>query len=270
MTEPEVTTMSKLPYVEQGDVSGVPVVMLHGVTDSWRSYEHVLPHLPDDIRAVAVTQRGHGDAPKPESGYRIEDLARDVVDLMDELELAQAVVVGHSMGTWVARQIAIEHPDRVLGLVLAGAFQSSISANPGVAEEMRQLADVPDPVTDEIARGFQLSTLERPIPSDQLDVFVAESLKVPAHVWGELFMGFAEIDQAEGVAALAMPALLAWGERDAFIPRDVQDELLETLPDARLEVYEGVGHALHWEEPERFAGDVAAFSRYSAGLQLSR
>ncbi|HEX5897578.1 MAG TPA: hypothetical protein VFY47_14715 [Thermoleophilaceae bacterium] len=56
----------------------------------------------------------------------------------------------------------------------------------------------------------------------------------------------------------------------AFIPREVQDELLDTLPDARLRVYEGVGHAVHWEQPERFAADVAEFSRYCAGLPLSR
>ena len=56
-----------LPCVDGGR-GGVPVVMLHGVTDSWRSFEPVLPHLPDDIRAIAVTLRGHGDAPKPESG----------------------------------------------------------------------------------------------------------------------------------------------------------------------------------------------------------
>lgn len=67
-----------------------------------------------------------------------------------------------------------------------------------------------------------------------------------------------------------MPALLLWGERDAFSPRSAQDELLATLGDAQLDVYEGVGHALHWEQPLRFARDVAAFSRYSAGLQLSR
>jgi pimeloyl-ACP methyl ester carboxylesterase len=261
--------MIKLPYVEQGDVTGVPVVMLHGVTDSWRSFQPVLPHLPDDIRAIAVTLRGHGDAPKPESGYLIEDLAGDVVALMDELEIERAIVVGHSMGSWVARQIAIEHPDRVRGLVLAGAFQGSLVRNPEVAAAMKELADVPDPVPDEVAREFQLSTLAHPIAPELLDTFVAESLKVSARVWRDLFLGFAELDQADGADELPMPALLVWGERDAFIPREVQDELLETLPDARLEVYEGVGHALHWEQPERFAADVAAFTRYSAALQLS-
>ena len=54
-----------LPYVEQGDPDGVPVILLHGVTDSWRSFEPVLPHLPPSIRAFALTQRGHGDADRP-------------------------------------------------------------------------------------------------------------------------------------------------------------------------------------------------------------
>jgi non-heme chloroperoxidase len=262
--------MIKLPYVEQGDATGIPVVMLHGVTDSWRSFEPVLPHLPDDIRAIAVTLRGHGDAPKPESGYLIEELAGDVVGLMDELEIEHAILVGHSMGSWVARQIAIDHPGRVLGLVLAGAFQGSLVGDPEAAAAMRELADVPDPVPDEVARVFQVSTLASPIAPELLDTFVAESLKLPAQAWRELFLGFAELDQPDGAEELPVPALLVWGDRDAFIPREVQDELIETLPDARLRVYEGVGHALHWERPKRFAADVAAFSRCSEGLQLSR
>jgi non-heme chloroperoxidase len=262
--------MIKLPYIEQGDATGVPVVMLHGVTDSWRSFEPILPHLPDGIRAIAVTLRGHGDAPKPASGYRIADLAGDVVALMDELEIERAIVVGHSMGSWVARQIAIDHPDRVLGLVLAGAFRPSLVGDPEAAAAMKELADVPDPVPDEVARVFQESTLASPIAPELLDTFVAESLKLPPQAWRELFLGFAELDQPDGAEELAMPALLVWGDRDAFIPREVQDELLATLPDVRLNVYEGVGHALHWERPKRFAADVAAFSRCSAGLQLSR
>jgi non-heme chloroperoxidase len=270
MTETGGDEVIELPYVEQGDATGVPVVMLHGATDCWRSFEPVLPHLPDDIRAIAVTQRGHGDAPKPESAYLVEDLAGDVVDLMDELAIERAVLVGHSMGSWVARQIALDHPDRVEGLVLAGAFRGSLARDPEAAAAMKELADVPDPVTDEIAREFQVSTLATPIAAEQLDTFVAESLKLPARVWRELFLGFAELDQGDGMAELAIPALLVWGDRDAFIPREVQDELLDTLPDARLTVYEGVGHAVHWERPKRFAAEVAAFSRCSAGLQLSR
>jgi non-heme chloroperoxidase len=257
--------MIQLPYIEQGDATGVPVVMLHGATDSWRSFEHVLPHLPDDIRAIAVTQRGHGDAPKPESGYLIEDLAGDVVGLLDELDVERAIVVGHSMGSWVARQIAIDHPDRVDGLVLAGSFRCSLVGDAEAAAEMRELADVPDPVTDEIARDFQESTLASPIAPELLDMFVDESLKLPAQVWRDLFLGFAEVDQTEAIAGLAVPALLVWGDRDAFIPREVQDELVATLPDARLNVYEGIGHAVHWEVPERFAAELTTFTQIPEG-----
>jgi non-heme chloroperoxidase len=262
--------MTELPYIEQGDATGVPVLMLHGVTDSWRSFEPVLPHLPADIRAIAVTQRGHGDAPKPDSGYLIEDFAADAIDLLDELEIDRAVVVGHSMGSWVTQRLAIDHPERLLGIVLGGSFVGSVSRVPELAAKMRGLADVPDTITTEYAREWQESTVERPIDAEQLDVFVRESLKVPPRVWAAAFNGFAELDQGDELADVSVPALLLWGERDAFSPRSAQDELLATLGDAQLEVYEGVGHALHWEQPLRFARDVAAFSRYSAGLQLSR
>ena len=262
--------MIKLPYVEKGDATGVPVVMLHGVTDSWRSFEHVMRYLPDEIRAIAVTQRGHAGAPKPESGYLVEDMARDVVDLLDELEIERAIVLGHSMGSWVAQRVAIDHPERVLGVVLAGSFGGRPGAEPDMHALAEEMATVTDPVTDKVCRDFQESTVASPLPPGQMDTFVAESMNVPARVWNQAFAGFLEIDHTEGLAELAAPALLVWGEQDAFIPRAVQDELLGTLPDARLEVYEGVGHALHWERPGRFARDVAAFSRYSAGLQLSR
>jgi non-heme chloroperoxidase len=262
--------MIKLPYVEQGDATGVPVVMLHGVTDSWRSFEPVLPHLPEDIRAIAVTQRGHGDAPKPESGYRIEDFAGDAVGLMDELDLRRAVLVGHSMGTMVAERIAIEHPERVLGLVLAGVFGQPQALSPGLLELRAEFADIQDPITREVAHDFQTSTTATPLDPDQLDVFVDETLKVPAHVWREAFAGFPEVDYSADLRNLGTPTLLVYGDQDALIPRTEQDLLLDTLPDARLEVYEGVGHALHWEQPQRFAADVVEFSRYCAGLPLSR
>ena len=258
--------MIKLPYVEQGDATGVPVVMLHGVTDSWRSFESVLPYLPDDVRAIAVTQRGHGDAPKPESGYLIEDLAGDVVDLMDELEIERAIVVGHSMGSWVTQRIAIDHPERVLGIVLAGSFSGSPVHDPGMAALAREMGTVQDPVADQIAREFQESTVATPLAPEALDTFVSESLKVPARIWRDAFAGFAELDQADELEGVKTPALLVWGDQDAFIARETQNELLRALTDSRLTVYRDVGHALHWEQPERFAADVLAFSRYCTGL----
>jgi non-heme chloroperoxidase len=262
--------MTYLPYVERGNADGTPVVMLHGVTDSWRSFEHVLPHLPDSIRAIAVTLRGHGDAPKPDAGYLIEDFAEDVVDLLDDLGIGRAIVVGHSMGSWVAQRVAINHPERLLGLVLAGSVNGTVAGDREFLAFAEEMASVQDPIPPEIAREFQESTVATPLSPEALETFVAESLKLPARVWRATFRGFIELDHAEELARVKTPTLLVWGDQDAFINRAVQDELLEALAESRLVVYEGVGHAVHWEQPERFAADVAELSRYSAGLQLSR
>jgi pimeloyl-ACP methyl ester carboxylesterase len=90
---------------------------------------------------------------------------------------------------------------------------------------------------------------------------VAESLKVPARVWREAFAGFLEDDFADELDAIEAPTLLVWGDRDALVPRRDQDIARTTIPDATLIVYEGAGHAAHWEEPKRFAADLVAFAR---------
>ena len=262
--------MIELPYVEQGDTSGVPVVMLHGATDSWRSFEPVLPHLPDDIRAVAISLRGHGDAPKPESGYSIEDLAGDAVALMEELDLGAAVLVGHSMGTMVAQRIAIQAPERVLGLVLAGAFGQPQRNSPGLLALRAEFGAIEDPIPRELAHEFQASTTAQPLEPEQLEVFVDETQKVPARVWREVFRAFPEVDHSAELAALSPPALIVQGERDELIPHEERNVLLGILPSARLIVYEGAGHALHWEQPERFAADVVEFSREASSRSEPR
>ena len=117
----ELPNRLKLPYVEQGDPSGLPMLLLHGVTDSWHSFERVLPYLPRSIHAFALTQRGHGNADRPAKGYRTRDLAADVALFADRFNVRSAVVVGHSMGSTNAVRFAIDYPERTLGLVLMGA-----------------------------------------------------------------------------------------------------------------------------------------------------
>src|SRR5688572_10818305 len=83
-------------YASHGHLSSPVVVFVPGPTDSWRSYESVLDQLPPSIRAIAVSQRGHGDSHKPATGYGVEDFAADVVPLLDGLGVEQAVLAGHS------------------------------------------------------------------------------------------------------------------------------------------------------------------------------
>ena len=262
----ELPNRVKLPYVEQGDPAGMPVLFLHGFTDSWRSFEPVLPHLPESIHAFALTQRGHGDADRPATGYRAHDFAADVAGFMDALGLERAIIVGHSMGSTNALRFAIDYPERTMGLVLAASF-ATYRGNPVVMEFWETaVSQLTDPIDPAFARDFQQSTLAHPLPPRFLDTVVQESLKVPAYVWRAAFRGFLEDDSAHEVGRVEAPTLILWGERDAFCPRTDQEVLLAAITGARLVVYQGTGHALHWEEPERFAVDVTTFADSLAGV----
>jgi pimeloyl-ACP methyl ester carboxylesterase len=101
VVEPEISRVTlgtgiTLSYAAAGDAAGPCVVFLPGPTDSWRSYEPVLQQLPRSIRALAVSQRGHGDSDTPPNGYRVEDFAGDVPALLDALGVERAVLAGHS------------------------------------------------------------------------------------------------------------------------------------------------------------------------------
>lgn len=249
----------KLPYVEQGHRDGIPLLLLHGITDSWRSWEPVLPHLPESLRAIAVSQRGHGDAQAPESGYAMEDFATDAVELMADLGLDRAIVAGHSMGAQVAQHIAVEHPQRVAGLLLAGAF-GTLRESPNMVGFDDELGQLTDPIDPAMVREFQSGTTQRPQAASWLDVVVAESLKAPARVWGASAAGLMEHDLAARLGTIGVPALLIWGDHDALATRQEQDWLVRQIPDAHLQVYRGTGHSAHWEEPERFGRDLTAFA----------
>jgi non-heme chloroperoxidase len=256
----ELTSRVRLPYVEQGDRSGVPVIFLHGITDSWRSFEPVLPHLPASIHAFALTQRGHGDADRPESGYSSQDFAADIAAFMDSQELESAIIAGHSMGSYVAQRFAIDYPERTMGVVLMGAFATARD-NPVLVEFWDDVvATLEDPIDPAFVREFQESTLAQPIPPAFLDAVVQESLKVPARVWTGALGGMLDSDQFANLDKIAAPTLIIWGDQDPYCPRQDQYAMDAAIANSRLLVYAGAGHAFHWEEPERFAADLVAFA----------
>lgn len=116
----ELATGVSLPYVEQGDPSGIPVLLLHGFAGSWRSFLRVLPHLPPWMHVFAMTQRGHGEASHPIEGYGVQDLAADIAAFLEALQLPEAIIVGHSMGASVALRFGVDYSEQALGLVLVG------------------------------------------------------------------------------------------------------------------------------------------------------
>jgi pimeloyl-ACP methyl ester carboxylesterase len=248
-----------LSYVEQGSGQGPAIVLLHGLTDSWRSFAGVLPHLPASIRSIAVSQRGHGDSDKPDNGYRIGDFASDLAELFGCLGLASAVVVGHSSHGLVAQRFAIDYPELTDGIVLESSF-ATLRGNRNLRDLVAtSIATLKDPIDRDFVRKFQEGTFLKSVPKSFIDMAVAETLKVPAHVWRAAFAGLLEEDHSSELGAIAAPTLLIWGDRDAIVMRDRQDQLLSGIGGSEIAIYEGVGHSPHWEEPERFAADLVRF-----------
>ncbi len=118
----------RLNYVHSGPREGPAVIMLHGITDSAFSFSRVLPLLPPELRVIVIDQRGHGDSDRPADGYTMDDFAGDVLGLMDVLGIARATLVGHSMGSFVARRAAERAPERVTRLVLLGTALTPMNA----------------------------------------------------------------------------------------------------------------------------------------------
>jgi pimeloyl-ACP methyl ester carboxylesterase len=247
-----------LSCAEHGDPSGQPVLLLHGYSDSWRSYRLMMPELPRTVRTIAVTLRGHGDSSKPPGSYGVGVFANDVVEVMDTLAIARAVVVGHSMGSLVARRIAVEHGERVSALMLIGGF-AAVKGNAAAEALWRDaIVAMQDPVDPAFVHDFQQSTLARPVPAAFFADVVAQSLKMPARVWQSTFRALLDEDRSDELGHVGAPTTIVWGDQDAFSGRAEQARMAREIPQARLVVYGGTGHSPQWEEPARVAGDLLA------------
>jgi non-heme chloroperoxidase len=256
----ELSRQVQLSYVEQGDPSGTPLVLLPGFGDSWRAFELVLAHLPESIHAFALTQRGHGDSSRPPFGYTTQEFAADLLALADALHVPSAIFVGHSSGCFVLEHLALDHPEQVMGLVLLGA-PLTLRDNPAARKLWdNTLSKLTDPIDPAFVREFQLSTIARDVPAEFLEMIVRETMKVPARVWKAVFEGLLEEDLSGELPNIEAPTLLIWGDQDAILSRRDQDTMVATIPNSRLLVYPGAGHSVHWEEPERLATDLGAFA----------
>lgn len=176
-----------LSYAEQGDGAGAVLVLLPGPTDSWRSYKGVVEQLPPSIRAIAVSQRGHGESDKPLTGYRVEDFAADVVPLIDALGIERAVLAGHSGSCLVVRRVAIDRPERVAGLVLE-ASPTTLRGDAGLERFVESVVwGLEDPIDPDFARSFVVDRSSDEVAPEVLDQLVGEPSQGPgARVAGDV------------------------------------------------------------------------------------
>ena len=247
-----------LNYVVQGDPKGPVIVLLHGAGDSWHSFDRVFPLLPSRFRVYAVTMRGHGLSDHPETGFSREDFAADIFAFMDQLHLEHVTLAGHSLGSMVAQKVAEEdtgHLDRLV-LISSGPPRKRVgNANSATSE----FAGMKDPVPYTLARDFQSETIYGPVPAWFYEKLVDEAELVPAATWRGLGSALNSNDTVDDLKKIHVPTLIVWGDKDVYFKKDDEDVLVKTIPNAKFKLYAETGHALHWEQPERFTKDMLDF-----------
>jgi non-heme chloroperoxidase len=249
----------ELDVVLSGDPAGVPLLLLHGISDSNASMAVLTDQLPASVRAIAVSQRGHGDSSKPAGPYATDAFVNDAIAVLDRLGVRRAVVFGHSMGSVIAQRLAARHPGRVAGLILEGAFPG-LKGNPIVEGFYAEaIAPLTDPIDPGFAREFQLSTIARPVPPAFVDLITAESCRLPARAWKQILRDMMTFDTSADLSRIKAPTILLWGDRDGFASRADQDRLVAGIAGSALTVFVGTGHDPHWEEPKRVADMIGVF-----------
>lgn len=249
-----------LNYLVQGDPHGRVIVLLHGLGDSWHSYDLVTSRLPAKYRVYAITQRGHGWSDHPSEGYARTDFAGDIEAFLEQMNLRNVVLVGHSMGSFVAQQLAADDaghaPARVAKLVLIGSGPGSVHDPNKPNEFASELEQLQDPIPYTFARDFQASTIYSRVPPAFFETLVSEAMKAPASMWHGIGRNF---DGPVALEKVKIPTLIFWGDKDLFFKRADEDALVSKIAGSKLMVYADTGHALHWERPERFTKDLVEF-----------
>ena len=256
-----------LAYVDMGERSAPAVVLIHGYTDNARDWVPMLPYLSKHYRLILVDIRGHGQSSKPECCYTRLDFAYDIKLLLDALGVAQADIVGHSLGSIIAQTFAEYWPERTAHVVLisstGGSPPSATKQAPrfDFAAEIRKLKE---PI--EADSPFMIAWWDSPTPVDP--DFIRRQRKdaagIPLRVWlAVLDQGLNGDDLYANLQStlprLKAPTLLIWGSKDPIMEEDMRQSLRNALPHATVKIFDGLGHNPFWEDPRGVADVINSF-----------
>lgn len=233
----------------------LPLVLLHAFPLDARMWDPVRAPLAERFRVITPDQRGLGRSPLPETPETetepdLADAARDVVALLDKLELDQVVLGGCSMGGYLAMAVLRQAPERVGGLIL---IDTKATADTPEAAQTR--LDVANRAEAEGVKGWladgNLPKLLADTASADVRARVRELIdeQPPSGVaWAARAMRNRP-DSVDLLRGTEVPALVIVGERDALTPLDAANTMVEALPDATLAVLPEVGHLTPLEDP---------------------
>lgn len=247
-----------LSYVELGNPNGEPLLLLHGYTDTSRSWSLMAPYLAD-YRLIIPDQRGHGAADAPTCCYSTQVFADDARQLIDALGVQKAAVLGHSMGSMVAITMAAEYPDRVSKIVLIGSTALvPVRRSDWLYDNVAQLKEPLDP-SSKFMREWHPANQPTPVDPAFASEAMKELLKVPLHVWRGVIRELTDVPVGRHAADVKVPVLILSGARDPLFPAEHHASLQEAFPGSEAHRFPGLGHNPLWERPRELGELIASF-----------
>jgi pimeloyl-ACP methyl ester carboxylesterase len=251
-----------LYYQEQG--KGPPVLLLHGFGASTFTWRHVAPELAQTHRVIAVDLKGFGRSDKPfDERYSVLDQAELLAQLIEDKDLRDLTIVGHSFGGGVALRLALDANDRLGGRIVRLVLLDSI-AYPQQIPVFFRLLDMPlvsqvgvrmVPPSVQTRVALQIAYHDdSKIDPEQVEIYAAP-LKTAAGkhaiVQSARQIVPEDIDTLpERYKTITLPTLILWCDHDRIVPLDVGLKLRRTLPNSTLRLVEGCGHMPQEEQPE--------------------
>lgn len=247
-----------LAYVELGNPKGRPLLLLHGFTDTSRTWSLIAPYL-SDYRLLIPDQRGHGAADAPPCCYSSHVYADDARQFMDALGIERAAVLGHSMGSMTAITMASEYPTRVTEIVLIGSTALVPVDRGGWLYDNATRVQFPIDPNSEFMREWHPSKQPTPVDAEFAAEAMKEILVVPPQVWRGVMRELAGVPVGRHAADVKAHVLVLSGGKDPLFPAEHHHSLVKAFPDAEAHVFSEMGHNPIWEQPEELATVIKAF-----------
>lgn len=246
----------QLEVLERGQ--GRPILVLHG-EDGLDAKAPFLNHLEKLGRVIVPSHPGYGHSPASESIDAVDDLSYLYLDFMTAQNLSNVVIIGSSLGGWLAAEMAVKSTERIAKLILVAPL--------GVKVGDRETRDIPDifalPAAEVLRLKYHDPTVATidyaALSDDELTVLARNREATVLYAWEPYFHN---PKLRQRLHRITVPTLLLWGAQDHFVtPGYYGAAYREAIPGARLEIIENAGHLPHIEQPEALVERVRAFLR---------
>lgn len=253
-------------YYEQAG-SGLDLVLIPGLGASTHVWYPQLRDLSRVLRVTAFDPRGHGRSERPAGPYSIRMLAEDTAGLLDALGISGAVVVGSSMSSLVAVELAAIRPDLLTGLILVGGFATLTADGRAAFEQRAVLAESEGmaPLADLVPeRAF--GAYSHAAQPGLVGLFRQGLLSCDPLAYAAACRAIRDADVTELLPRVTCPTLILLGEQEQVAPLTAAGILKAGIPHARVQVLPLAGHLPFLEQPARFN---AAVQEFVGGLETT-